>query len=189
MGPSGRNPRVAWGGQARRAGGERVWDEGCWLVPAFNEGEDGGRGCEVCGDEGRLGWRSRRTLNVFAQYTLALLLSWSVSGMYTLHIRPSLRIPSVGLGPFLFDLGAQACDSRRVPRSYSLSSLPGRREGESVDDRRVSGVGGGNPILERIWALIVATVRQVVIEDAHMNAHDPQVPLGLSGHDPASESW
>lgn len=50
----------------------------------------------------------------------------------------------------------------------------------------VSGTGGGgNAVLEHIWALILASVRQIVLEDAHIKAGNPQwqtsVPIGLAG--------
>lgn len=51
----------------------------------------------------------------------------------------------------------------------------------------VSGTGqAGNSTLEHIWALILATVRYVAIEDANVKARNPQwqtfIPLALSGH-------
>lgn len=50
----------------------------------------------------------------------------------------------------------------------------------------VSGTGGaGNATLEHIWALILATVRHITVEDANVKAGNPQwqstMPLGLSG--------
>jgi len=50
----------------------------------------------------------------------------------------------------------------------------------------VSGTGGaGNPTLEHIWALILATVRHIVEEDANVKRGKPQwqtvVPTGLAG--------
>jgi len=50
----------------------------------------------------------------------------------------------------------------------------------------VSGTGGsGNPTLEHIWALILATVRYIAVEDANVKAGVPQwqstMPLGLAG--------
>jgi 26S proteasome regulatory subunit N2 len=50
----------------------------------------------------------------------------------------------------------------------------------------VSGTGGsGNPTLEHIWALILATVRYITVEDANVKAGVPQwqstMPLGLAG--------
>jgi len=50
----------------------------------------------------------------------------------------------------------------------------------------VSGTGGnGNPTLEHIWALILATVRYITVEDANIKAGVPQwqstMPLGLAG--------
>ena len=44
---------------------------------------------------------------------------------------------------------------------------------------------GGNPTLEHIWALFLATVRYITVEDANMKAGVPQwqstMPLGLAG--------
>jgi len=50
----------------------------------------------------------------------------------------------------------------------------------------VSGTGGaGNATLEHIWALILATVRYITVEDANVKARNPQwqstMPLGLAG--------
>lgn len=49
-----------------------------------------------------------------------------------------------------------------------------------------TGGGGGNSTLEHIWALLLATVRYVALDDADVKAGKPQwqtyVPLGLSGH-------
>lgn len=50
----------------------------------------------------------------------------------------------------------------------------------------VSGTGGkGNSTLEHIWALILATARYIVIEDANVKANKPQwqstLPMGLAG--------
>lgn len=50
----------------------------------------------------------------------------------------------------------------------------------------VSGTGGaGNATLEHIWALILATVRFIAVEDTHVKTENPQwqstMPLGLSG--------
>jgi lactate dehydrogenase-like 2-hydroxyacid dehydrogenase len=50
----------------------------------------------------------------------------------------------------------------------------------------VSGTGSaGNATLEHIWALILATVRYIVVEDANVKASNPQwqstMPLGLAG--------
>lgn len=50
----------------------------------------------------------------------------------------------------------------------------------------VSGTGGaGNATLEHIWALILATVRYITVEDANVRAANPQwqstMPMGLAG--------
>ncbi|RXW20952.1 hypothetical protein EST38_g4902 [Candolleomyces aberdarensis] len=50
----------------------------------------------------------------------------------------------------------------------------------------VSGTGaGGNSTLEHIWALLLATVRSIVVEDRNIKNGNPQwqntLPLGLSG--------
>lgn len=50
----------------------------------------------------------------------------------------------------------------------------------------VSGTGGaGNATLEHIWALLLATVRYIAVEDANIKASNPQwqstMPLGLAG--------
>ncbi|KAF9481685.1 D-isomer specific 2-hydroxyacid dehydrogenase [Pholiota conissans] len=50
----------------------------------------------------------------------------------------------------------------------------------------VSGTGGaGNATLEHIWALLLATVRYIVVEDANVKAGNPQwqstMPMGLAG--------
>ena len=50
----------------------------------------------------------------------------------------------------------------------------------------MSGTGGsGNPTLEHIWALILATVRYITVEDANIKDGVPQwqstMPLGLAG--------
>lgn len=50
----------------------------------------------------------------------------------------------------------------------------------------VSGTGGdGNSTLEHIWALILSSVRQIVVEDTNIKTRNPQwqttLPLGLSG--------
>lgn len=50
----------------------------------------------------------------------------------------------------------------------------------------VSGTGaGGNATLEHIWALILATVRYITVEDTNTKAANPQwqstMPMGLAG--------
>ena len=49
----------------------------------------------------------------------------------------------------------------------------------------MAGTGGGGDTLEHIWALILATVRYITVEDANIKAGTPQwqstMPLGLAG--------
>jgi len=50
----------------------------------------------------------------------------------------------------------------------------------------VSGTGsGGNATVEHIWALLLATVRYITVEDANVKAGNPQwqstMPMGLAG--------
>lgn len=50
----------------------------------------------------------------------------------------------------------------------------------------VTGTGGaGDATLEHIWALILATVRYITVEDANVKSGNPQwqstMPLGLAG--------
>ncbi|KDR84880.1 hypothetical protein GALMADRAFT_54008 [Galerina marginata CBS 339.88] len=66
-------------------------------------------------------------------------------------------------------------------RNLGIDSVHAKEKGIVV-----SGTGaGGNATLEHIWALILATVRYITVEDAHVKAGNPQwqstMPLGLSG--------
>jgi len=79
----------------------------------------------------------------------------------------------------------------RLPNLRLLTTTGMRNMGiDSVHAKEkgifVSGTGaGGNATLEHIWALILATVRHITVEDAHVKAGNPQwqstMPLGLSG--------
>ncbi|KAF8640938.1 hypothetical protein AX17_000585 [Amanita inopinata Kibby_2008] len=77
----------------------------------------------------------------------------------------------------------------RLPNLKFIATTGARNYGIDVAFARsrgivVSGTGmAGNPVLEHIWALILATTRNVIIEDANIRSGKWQstVPIGLAG--------
>lgn len=66
-------------------------------------------------------------------------------------------------------------------RNFGIASAYAKGKGIVVSGTE----RGGNPTLEHIWALFLATVRYITVEDANMKAGVPQwqstMPLGLAG--------
>ncbi|KAJ7596896.1 D-isomer specific 2-hydroxyacid dehydrogenase [Mycena floridula] len=79
----------------------------------------------------------------------------------------------------------------KLPKLRLLSTTGMKNRGIDVDHAKSKDIvvvgtrGGGNSTLEHIWALIMATARHIVIDDANVKAGNPQwqteIPLGLSG--------
>jgi len=79
----------------------------------------------------------------------------------------------------------------RLPNLRLIATTGPRNLGIDVAHAKAKGIvvsgtsGAGNSTLEHIWALILATARFIVAEDANVKANKPQwqstMPLGLSG--------
>ncbi|KAH9937190.1 D-isomer specific 2-hydroxyacid dehydrogenase [Fomitopsis serialis] len=79
----------------------------------------------------------------------------------------------------------------RLPNLRLIATTGLRNAGIDVVHAKTRGIvvsgtpGGGNSTLEHIWALILATVRYVAIEDANTKQGKPQwqstIPMGLKG--------
>ncbi|KAJ3537308.1 hypothetical protein NMY22_g5644 [Coprinellus aureogranulatus] len=79
----------------------------------------------------------------------------------------------------------------RLPNLKFIATTGNRNRGIDTPFAKTRGItvsgtgGGGNAVLEHIWALILSSVRQIVLEDTNIKSRNPQwqttLPLGLHG--------
>lgn len=89
--------------------------------------------------------------------------SWQILAAVQYNL--SLHRYMASTGRRNFGIGVDCCNERDIPVGFTRM--------------------GGHPVREHIWALILATVRHICVEDRNMKNGDPQwqstLPMGLAG--------